>query len=214
MPAPLRQSALRLAAEKPNLPDGVVDGGSRARILEAGLLLFATRGYHATTMRELAKEVGHQPGALYVHFPSKEHVLAELVRLGHEAHHRGLRAALMASGASPVEQIRTVARAHTRFHADYGMLAVLIQDEMHGLSAGLGGAARALRQQSVALIQEVVERGIEQGIFDVPNAFVVTAAIGAIGMRVAHWFGPDARVTAKQLAEMHAEFAVRLLGAS
>ena len=193
-------------------PPSATPPGTKGRILEAALELFATRGYAAVSIRDLAAALKLQPGALYVHFRSKEHLLAELVRLGHEAHHRALRAALMEGGTEPVDQLRSVAKAHARFHADYPMAAVLIDDEMHHLSQELGAAALAVRQQSVALISEVIDRGVQQGKFKVPHPFVVTAAVGAMGMRVAHWYRPDFELSPEQIAEVHAELAVRMVG--
>jgi AcrR family transcriptional regulator len=51
--------------------------GTRARILETALTLFAERGYDATSMREIAEHVGITKAALYYHFDSK----ADIVRV-------------------------------------------------------------------------------------------------------------------------------------
>ncbi|MET8861997.1 TetR family transcriptional regulator [Nonomuraea sp. NPDC004580] len=45
------------------------------RILEAARVLFAARGYRATTMQAIADEVGITKPALYYHFDSKEELL-------------------------------------------------------------------------------------------------------------------------------------------
>ncbi|MGH7294572.1 MAG: helix-turn-helix domain-containing protein, partial [Polyangiaceae bacterium] len=79
--------------------------GTRRRILVGAVRLFAAQGFHGSSMRELAKVVELQASALYVHFASKEQVLAELVRAGHEAHHRGIRAAMLEAVTDPVDQL-------------------------------------------------------------------------------------------------------------
>ncbi|GAA2417365.1 TetR family transcriptional regulator [Nonomuraea africana] len=48
------------------------------RILEAARVLFAARGYRATSMRAIADEVGITKAALYYHFDSKEEILRQL----------------------------------------------------------------------------------------------------------------------------------------
>jgi AcrR family transcriptional regulator len=205
-------AASRLAAQRPTLPADVVPAGTKGRILEAALSQFASRGFHATSMRDLAHALGLQPGALYVHYASKDHLLAELIRLGHQAHHRGLAEARLRAGSDPRRQLAEVVRAHTRFHAEYAMLAVLIQDELHALSRELGGPALAVRRRSVALIQEILERGVARRRFRIPHVYVATAAIGAMGMRVAHWFKSDFELDAEELADVHAELALRIAG--
>ena len=59
---------------------------TRERILEAALVLFADRGYEATTMREVAREAGASLGLAYRYFASKEEfALALYMRLAEES---------------------------------------------------------------------------------------------------------------------------------
>ncbi|MEC3953618.1 TetR family transcriptional regulator [Nocardia sp. CDC153] len=53
---------------------------SRARILTASLELFAQRGAHAVSVREIADRVGLTKTAVLYHFPSKSEILAALVQ--------------------------------------------------------------------------------------------------------------------------------------
>ncbi|WP_019929026.1 TetR family transcriptional regulator [Nocardia sp. BMG111209] len=52
---------------------------SRARILAVSLELFAERGHHAVTVREIADRVGLTKTAVLYHFPSKGDIVAALV---------------------------------------------------------------------------------------------------------------------------------------
>ncbi|ADV46338.1 TetR/AcrR family transcriptional regulator [Nitratifractor salsuginis] len=52
---------------------------TKQRILESALKLFSTKGYKATTMRDIAAEVGVRQGAIYNHFKSKETILESLI---------------------------------------------------------------------------------------------------------------------------------------
>ena len=45
---------------------------ARARIVKAALRTFSEKGYHQTTMDDIAKRLGVSKGALYLYFPSKE----------------------------------------------------------------------------------------------------------------------------------------------
>jgi hypothetical protein len=44
-------------------------------VLLAAIELFAERGYHATTTRDIAARVGMSTGAMYAYFPSKKELL-------------------------------------------------------------------------------------------------------------------------------------------
>ena len=52
---------------------------TKARILDKALGLFATKGFRATTVRDIAASVGLRQGALYNHFASKDAILEALV---------------------------------------------------------------------------------------------------------------------------------------
>src|SRR5216684_2659927 len=50
------------------------------RLLDSALLLFASKGYEETTMREIAAKAGYSPGLTYRYFGSKEELVLELYR--------------------------------------------------------------------------------------------------------------------------------------
>ncbi len=52
---------------------------TREAVLEAARLLFLRQGYHATGMREIAREAGISLSAAYNHFSSKEEIFAALL---------------------------------------------------------------------------------------------------------------------------------------
>jgi AcrR family transcriptional regulator len=194
------------------LPPNLDAEGTRRRILEGAVRLFANHGFHGSSMRQLASIVELQASALYVHFPSKEHVLAELVRAGHEAHHHAIRAAMLESGTDPVAQLSALVRVNIRMHATYPHLAIVVNSEMGVLSPELAAAGLALRKQSSALLQDVIARGVAGGQFKLPHPGVVAAAIGALGLRVPYWYTPELGISVEQLAEIHVELSLRMAG--
>src|SRR3954453_7878092 len=83
-------------------PDAFVElGDTRRRIVDAAVAAFAARGFHATTTRDIALAAGLSPAGMYVHYPSKAAVLAQVSLLGHRAARRLVETAL--AQAAPVE---------------------------------------------------------------------------------------------------------------
>lgn len=201
----------RLAATAENLLPEHKPPGSPGQILEAALKLFAERGYASASVREVAAASGLKPATIYAHYPSKEHILAELCRVGHEEQFRGVRAAVLNSGADPCVQIAAYVRAHVGMHTAFPMLAVVANAELHVLSAELGAATFALRHQSEQLLADIIQRGLDKGVFDVPNAWLAVAAIGGMGLRVAYWYSPEFKLEPQVIADVYAEYALRIL---
>lgn len=208
----MAEAAPRLQATAPDLPPAATRTGAAGRLLGAALSLFAQRGFHGSSIRDIAAEAGLTSAALYSHFDSKEHLLAELVHLGHDEHHGRLRRALLESPPDPREQLRNVVGAHVRFHAEYPVLATVANNEMHALPSALAGAALALRSQSEQLLGEVLERGERLGVFDPPHSWMTMAAIGGMGIRVAVWYHDDTEWSIDEVAATYGELAVRMAG--
>ena len=55
---------------------------TRDRILEAAYRTLVRRGYHETSMKDIAEEAGVAPGLAHYYFESKEHLLVETIRHG------------------------------------------------------------------------------------------------------------------------------------
>ncbi|MCW5774402.1 MAG: TetR/AcrR family transcriptional regulator [Rhodospirillaceae bacterium] len=54
----------------------------RREIMDAAADIFARKGYHAATTRDIADRLGMQPGSLYYYIESKEAALEEICRIG------------------------------------------------------------------------------------------------------------------------------------
>jgi AcrR family transcriptional regulator len=74
--------------------------------------LFAERGYHGTSIGDLAKAMGVQKGSLYAHIESKQDLLYEAMREGAEAFHAALDG--VPEDLPAGERIRLALRAHLR----------------------------------------------------------------------------------------------------
>jgi AcrR family transcriptional regulator len=78
---------------------------TRARLFASAIELFRKHGYHATTIDRIASRAGVAKGTFFVHFKSKDAVIAELVRI-QTAAAREERASTLAKGKGPVESLR------------------------------------------------------------------------------------------------------------
>ena len=74
--------------------------------------LFAEKGYHGTSIGDLAEAMGVQKGSLYAHISSKQDLLYETMVEGARAFHAGLEA--IPEEAPATEKIRLALRSHLR----------------------------------------------------------------------------------------------------
>ena len=220
---PLRAAAgkrrLDLGGPAPVLPDGtsllpprLTAEGTLRRMLEAALVRFGERGYHAVPVRDIARGAGVRASSMYEHRSSKEDLLVDLMMAGHEEHRDWLRAAHDGAGPDPRDQVSAIVHAHVRFHATYPLLARVCNRELGSLSPARLEQVMQVRTTTVHIISDAIERGVRRRIFDVPDVYLAAAAIGAIGIRVAEWYTPDSGFSVDEVADVYSLFALRLLG--
>lgn len=209
-PAPGARAAVREL-----LPPRARADGTLRRLQETALVLFAERGYHGVSMRELAAAAGITVSSIYAHVPSKEELLVQLLLVAHEEHRDGMRrAALDASGGDPRAQLAAAIRAHVRFHAGYPMLATVANNELRSLSPDGQQAVHAVRGDAEGLLRDILDRGVRLGVFSCPDTWLAFAALGSMGIRVASWYRPgETPYSVDEVADRYAEFALRLAGA-
>lgn len=193
------------------LPPRAQASGTLRRLQEAALLRFAERGYHGVSIRELAEAAGVTVSSVYSHVSAKEELLAELMVIGHLEHNAWLRQALDAAPDDPREQIRRVMRAHARVHATYPLLTRLCNKELHALSEQNRARFMDVRHDSERVFLEIVERGLASGDFHCGDPWLVVAAIGGMGIRVAEWYDPQGPYSVDDIAEAYADFTVKML---
>jgi AcrR family transcriptional regulator len=205
------QAARRAPAGPSVLPARLASDGTLGRLYETALVLFAEHGFHAVSVRDITKAVGMRPSSLYAHVESKQHLLAGLLRAGHEEHRDQLRLELLDTGSEPGEQLAAVTRAHVRVHATYPLLTRVCNRELGALLEEHRQEILTVRVDANQIFLDVIERGQRLGTFSPVDPMLAVAAIGAMGIRVAEWWRPDLGLSVEELEQTYVSFALKLL---
>lgn len=186
---------------------------TRSRLLEAAVTAFAERGFHGTTTRDIAAAAGMSPAAVYVHFRSKEELLAQIARVGHELTLQLVRDAV-AGHDSATDQLAAVVRAFAVHHARGNTAARVVNYELAALSTEHAREVRELRRAISSQLRALVERGVADGSFDCPEPRVAATALLSLGIDVARWYREDRTWSPEGLGEAYADLALRIVGAA
>jgi AcrR family transcriptional regulator len=99
----------------------------RTELTRQAARLFAEKGYHGTSIGEIAEALGVQKGSLYAHIRSKQDLLYETMLEGAQAFHGGLDA--IPEELPATEKIRLALRSHLRVVADQLDVATVFVQE-------------------------------------------------------------------------------------
>jgi TetR/AcrR family transcriptional regulator, cholesterol catabolism regulator len=122
--------------------------------------LFAERGYHGTSMEDLAAAMGVQKGSLYAHVRSKADLLDEIAREGATAFHAALDA--VDERLPAVEKLKLALRAHLRVVSEQLDVATVFVREWRYLEDERREAFVGERRRYEERIRSLFREGVEQ----------------------------------------------------
>jgi AcrR family transcriptional regulator len=133
----------------------------RSQLTRTAARLFAEKGYHGTSIGDLAAAMGVQKGSLYAHIDSKQDLLYEATREGAQAFHTALDA--VPEDAPVAERIRLALRGHLRVVAEQLDVATVFTREWRYLEGERALEFLAERRRYEERIRALFREGREAG---------------------------------------------------
>jgi len=180
-------------------------------VLSHALVAFEETGYHATTVRDLARRLGQTVPAIYYHYENKQAILVALLSYSVEDLLSRAKAAIADSGDDPKHQFEQLVRCMVLFTAHRRRLAFL-DAEIRSLESDNRKAYVAKRDALEALLIDAVEGGMGRGLFARGDAHAVARAVITMVRGIANWYRIDGRLDPDSLADLYVMFALRLAG--
>src|SRR3954447_1378174 len=180
-------------------------GNDRAAVLRAAIELFNRKGYDATSIGDVAEELGVTKSAVYHHVPSKEHLLSEALDQALAGLESAVDAAAAAEG-SAYDRLREVVRRSVEVLVDH-QPAVTLLLRVHGNTA-TENAALLRRRRIDARLATLVGQAAEEGAVrsDLDPDLVSRLLFGMINSLV-EWYRPSGLVDSGELAASITAFA-------
>ena len=152
---------------------GSHSGITGPKVREVARKLFASHGYAAVSMRQIAGEVGVQAGALYNYTPDKQTLLFDLMK----THLDELLLAFDALPARPRPQraLEQFTRFHIRYHSERPEEVFIAYMELRNLTPENFEVIEALRRAYETRLEAILKAGVERGTFAVADTVLSNA---------------------------------------
>ena len=152
----------------------------RSELTRQAARLFAEKGYHGTSVGDIAEALGVQKGSLYSHIASKEDLLFDTLMEGAAAFHGALDA--IPDDAVPVAKIRLALRGHLRVVAGQLDVATVFVQEWRYLEGERREEIVAERRRYEERIRALFREGRDLGelrtdLDDATAALLVLSAV-------------------------------------
>ncbi|HVB10657.1 MAG TPA: TetR/AcrR family transcriptional regulator [Bacillota bacterium] len=181
-------------------------------IVDAAVALFRDKGYHATSMQDIADAVGLQKGSLYHYLESKEELLYRIALETISAYIAQLEA-IAGSDLPRAEKLRQAVDAHVRMQSrDVGTVTLL--RDSGALEPEQRQVIRGLTRKYAELVEAVIEDGISSGEFRGVDAKMATFAILGACNWIHRWYAAGGRLQPGEISAAFSDFFLTGLGVS
>lgn len=177
-------------------------------ILAAAARIFREKGYHGTSVRDIAESVGLLKGSLYHYIRSKEDLLARLFDGALEGTVDELEE-IASRDASAEQRLREMVRTYVRAVTVNLDAVGLYLREWRALPPPELARLRARRRAMRALFEDVIADGVRRREFVPGDVKVSALAIMGMANWLFEWYRPRGRLRPEQLGDEIAERAVR-----
>ncbi|HEY5890415.1 MAG TPA: TetR/AcrR family transcriptional regulator [Acidimicrobiia bacterium] len=179
----------------------VTTRNTREDIVAAAGRMFADKGYHGTSMRDLGGELGLLGSSLYSHIDSKEDLLVEVVDEGARLFLDASDRAMTGDGGAE-QKLRALIAGHVDVVLDHLDVVRTYLNEARMLDESHRARVVSARDEYESRFRDVISQGVEEGVFrsDV-DAKITSIFILSILNAIERWYRPDGGLDRTSLVE-------------
>ncbi|MER3402215.1 MAG: hypothetical protein C4336_03140 [Armatimonadota bacterium] len=179
------------------------------QILHGAAKVFSKKGFHASTVDEIAKELGLTKASIYYYIADKSDLLYQLYKRAMEVLLES-QAEIMARPDSPDQKLRIMIEEYVRIVGGAtAMYSVVVLREHNALPPRKRREIIALRDRYEQNYRECIQQGIEQGIFKPTDVKMASYVIlGALNW-IPSWYNPRGSLSKEEIGRLFADQLVR-----
>jgi AcrR family transcriptional regulator len=177
----------------------------KADIQRAALYRFAEQGYHATTLRHLANDLGVTPAAFYYHFKNKDELLTSLIEEILTSDLEVLRRIRRENTTDPLDELLY---AHVYWMCLGREEALVVEREAKHLAQEFRRRVARMTREYERQFMECIAEEYELSGDDLALA---TRAVVGLGESVVQWFHAGGALTAHDIAAAFSGYARGIL---
>jgi AcrR family transcriptional regulator len=178
---------------------GAVEKNMRIELLHAAAKLFRKKGFHGTSMQDIAEAVGILKGSIYYHFNSKNEIFREVLI-------RGINPVIFTAEMflkeeiPPREKLRKLLHYHLMYILEHNDSLVIFFQEREKIPHGELESYLQKRSRYEETLKIVLDEGVKSGEFPAVDVQLTMLAIFGMCNWVVEWYNPNGSKSAEEIA--------------
>jgi AcrR family transcriptional regulator len=180
----------------------------RSDIIQAAAQIFREKGYHGTSMQDIADAVQLQKASIYHHVESKQDILFTILEQALDMLIADMRA-VVDSDLAPEERLQLAMQVYIGRLTEDADLSTVLLLEHRSLEDELRIKHNKRRDRYEFLWRQMIQEGVDQGVFRPIDVSIVTFAILGVQNWMITWFKVGGRYSALELADHFSDLFLR-----
>lgn len=177
---------------------------TKQEILEAAAQIFSEKGFHATSMQDIADAVNLKKASLYHHIDSKQKVLLEILDQALDIVIAEVKQATEGGYPTP-DKIRRAIRTYLNTLTVRKEIAAVLLLEYRALDGKLFNQHIVRRDRFERLWRNLIQAGVDEGAFVCSDPSQAGRALLGMMNWTITWYSPTGRLTAEQIADQYTD---------
>jgi AcrR family transcriptional regulator len=173
----------------------------RSDIIQAAAQIFRQKGFHATSMQEIADAVHLQKSSLYHHVPSKQDILLAILDQALDLLIADMQS-VVDSDLPPEDKLRRAVHVYVDRLTEDADLATVLLMEHRSLEPDLKDGHIERRDRYEALWRQLIEEGMHQKVFRQMDSKVAGFALLGVQNWMLTWYRTEGGMQAADLADL------------
>jgi len=179
----------------------------REAVIHAAARAFNERGYHHTSLDDIAAALGVTKPTVYYYVANKEQLLFECFLAGLKPIRAALREADRFGGSARERLVQVIRGYAAAIASDYGWCMVRAHDQ--DLGPEMRRQINALKSEIDQGIRRLLRAGMEDGSIATGDPKIAAFALAGALNWIAHWYRVDQPLSAEEIAGAFVEFFER-----
>ena len=172
---------------------------NKSEIIRTAAKMFASKGYHATTIDEIAKELGITKPSIYYYVKNKEEILREIIGGIREPMEKVAEVGKLDRPAK--EKLEMIIRMLTTYAAERKEMTLIALEQNNVLPKRSRDMLNRRMKEVDRVLQQVLKEGIEEGTFATDDIKITSYAISAVAIFIYRWYNSAGTYTSEQIAD-------------
>lgn len=175
------------------------ENSRKQEIIRTASTLFSGKGYHNTTMDEIAQIVDMRKPSLYYYFASKEDMLWYILEGAVSRLLEDARNAVSGNSLGPMAKLEALLKVHVGHVQSSREAIIVFLNERSALTDARGARYLAWRRDYDQMYLDVIQDGQRKRVFRQADARLLSYGILGMYNWMVQWFDPNGAMTVEEI---------------